>query len=122
MKSFYIALAMLALLVLAIALNYLYINNVSNRLLEMTSTVCNSSIKDRGKHIDEIYSYWSEEKNKISMSVGYVTLDKIDDTISSLRVAYLSDEEYEFDHYLAILENSARELARLERFSVFNIL
>ena len=122
MKSFYIALAILVLLVFAITLNYLYINNVSNHLLEMVSTIRTSSLENRGKHIDEIYSYWSEEKNKISMSVGYVTLNKMDDTISSLQIAYIDDEGYEFEHYLAILENSARELARLERFSVFNIL
>ena len=122
MKSFYIALALLALLAVAIALNYLYINNVSNRLLEITSTISHATNDEIGRHIYEIYSYWSEEKNKISMSVGYVTLDKIDDTISSLQVAYLNDEKYEFEHYLAILENSARELARLEHFSVFNIL
>ena len=122
MKSFYVALAILVLLVFAITLNYLYINNVSKHLLEMVSTIRTSSPENKGKHIDEIYSYWSEEKNKISMSVGYVTLNKMDDTISSLQIAYFDDEKYEFEHYLAILENSARELARLERFSVFNIL
>ena len=122
MKSFYVALAILVLLVFAITLNYLYINNVSKHLLEMVSTIRTSSPENKGNHIDEIYSYWSEEKNKISMSVGYVTLNKMDDTISSLQIAYFDDEKYEFEHYLAILENSARELARLERFSVFNIL
>ena len=122
MKSFYIALALLALLAVAIALNYLYINNVSNRLLEMTSTIAHATSDEIGRQIDEMYFYWSDKKNKISMSVGYVTLNKIDDTISSLQVAYINNEEYELEHFLAILENSARELARLERFSIFNIL
>lgn len=122
MKSFYIALAILVLLVFAITLNYLYINNVSNRLLEMASTIAHATGDEIGRYIDEMHSYWSAEKKKISMSVGYVTLNKIDDTISSMQVAYLNDKKYEFEHYLAIIENSASELARLERFSVFNIL
>lgn len=122
MKSFYIALCVLILLVATIVLNCIYINKVSNDLVSVIEEIKNASPNDLASKIDDLEGIWSNEKIKISTSIGYVTINKIDDTISSIKAACEEQSLYDFKNYLSILENAVRELTRLENFSVFNIL
>ncbi len=122
MKSFYIALCVLILLVATIVLNCIYINNVSNRILFAIEEIKKAEINGSKAIIDELDRLWNEEMIKISMSVGYITINKIDDTISSLKVACDEESQYDFYNHISILENAVSELSRLENFSVFNII
>lgn len=122
MKSFYIALCVLALLTAAIGLNYIYINKVSNQLSTVIDEIKGTDAKEASQKISDLKEIWSREKIKISMSVGYVALNKVDDSISSLEAALDEKSQYDFHNCLSILENAVKELTRLEKFSVFNIL
>ena len=74
------------------------------------------------RSVQDISEYWNRQKKKISMSVSYNGIDKVDDSISVLNAAFSEKNRSEYGKALSMLAEAAEKIARLERISIENIL
>lgn len=125
MKSFIIAAIVLATILCAIFLNCLYINNVKENMTNLISAAQRTDFENSEaveQTVQNIADYWDQQKKKVSLSVSYNGIDKIDDGISVLRAACSGKNKDEYDKALSMLIEASDKIARLERISIENIL
>jgi len=82
MKSFAISIILFVMMAIAIAVNSIYINNVTNTLTEMTE--CLSNISDCKEQITNISDYWRKHLGRISISVNFHETEMITEAAPSL--------------------------------------
>ena len=116
MKDLWIALILLVLILGGIIANSFYIFSVSSKLENITEKLDYN--KDPEPLIDELENFWKENRVLLSFSVDTPQLDSIDIIILSLRLAYESEEEFEFEKYRLQLSEVSKEISILERFSL----
>ena len=122
MKCFILAILILGLIALAITLNCLYINKVSNSLLSLIEKAIYEGIDGEINYVAKINEEWRKARTMLSVSVSFIELDKIDTQIIVAKNAYDTGDVIEYERYMKLLKASFENLKRLEKLSVFNIL
>lgn len=122
MKSFLFSMALFALLLLAIAWNFAYVNSTAERLIEMIDALPSSPDDSALLPAEELSAFWDKRTNSIGFSVGYTVLDRVSEQAATL----VSSARYHdfFNYQLAkeLLRDAVRDMRRLEQFSVGNLL
>lgn len=122
MKSFYISIVILALIILIISLNFMYINNVSKNLTESVSHIQSLPFEEREAEVRRLEQYWEQERKIVSLSVRYTEIDRVDDYVISVSASYRDGNVHDCNQALALMLDAAKELARLEKFDFSNIM
>ena len=120
MRSFIVSLILFLCLLTVIFFNNIYVNRTAreiSRLLSLTSIE-----DDTSEQIDSLLSYWERHRPFLSLSVSFRELDKAQELFLALRYAYEAKNPYDFEKTKELIYDTAEDLARLERFSVENIL
>ncbi len=121
MKYFIIALACLVAVVGIIIFNCIYINGVSQRLLSYIDQAEQIDVAQSSDITKTIYDFWDKEFGKVSLSVRYSEIDKVDDHVAMLLAASESCDADEYKKALELLRGAAEEIARLEQLKFSNI-
>lgn len=121
MRFFYIALIILAVTLSIMIANCIYIKNVSNHLIDAVRSAERLNVHDAIDTVNKIYDYWESQRGKVSLSVSYIEIDRVDDYIVMLKTAADNKNEYEYQNALNLLRDAAEEIARLEKFEFYNI-
>ncbi len=110
-----LSLIFLSLLIAAIGVNFLYINNVGNALTELTLSVSDAA------SAQELRSFWEAHVNLVSITVSNIATERLTDTIDSI-VAYAeTDCKEELTASISLTLNAIDGIRKLERISVRNI-
>jgi len=120
MKSFAISIILFVMMAIAIAVNSIYINNVTNTLTEMTE--CLSNISDCKEQITNISDYWRKHLGRISISVNFHETEMITEAILSMQAYAFTPDAPEFKYAQAKLIKSLSEMRLGEKISISNIL
>ncbi len=120
MKAWIISLCLFLLLIAAIIGNAIYIHRVAAHLCAVTDALCFEGAKT-GEALDELAAYWDRHRAFVSLSISYRELDRVCETLISLRAAYNTQNASDFECYRQLLADAADEISRLERFSVENL-
>lgn len=121
MKFLYISLIILLLVAVFSITNCIYINNVSNLICNLCDEAMNTSPDEATSITEKIVEAWESERDRVSFSVPYQQIDRMNDYISSLLSAIKSGDKVEYLRSLSLLRDAAMELSRLEKLSLANI-
>ena len=120
MRSFIISLILFLCLLGIIFFNNIYVNRTAReitRLLSLTSIE-----DDTSEQMDSLLSYWERHRAFLSLSVSLREIDKAQELFIALRYAYETKNAYDFEKTKELIYDTAEDLARLEGFSIENIL
>ena len=120
MKAWIISLCLFVLLIGAIIGNAVYIHRVAAHLCAAADSLCFENAQT-AETLDELMAYWDRHRAFVSLSISYRELDRVCETLISLRAAYDTQNASDFECYRRLLLDAADEISRLERFSVENL-
>jgi len=118
MKSLIILLILTLLLILSTAGNYLYINEVSDRLLSKIEAIPPPNEEGCRLRIDELIDYWEGKLDTVCLSVSYSVADRISEHAAALSAYAFSGDRHGFYYALALLRDAVGDLRRLESLSI----
>ena len=121
MKFFITALICFIAVISIIIFNCIYINNVSEALLSYVDMAENTEISQSSQITKEIQSFWRDECSKVSFSVSYTVIDRVEDYVTVLSAASNNQDAAKYKETLMLLRGVAEEISRLERLSFSNI-
>lgn len=119
MKTFWAALALFAVLLGVVVLNFYHINHVADELNRKLDAL--PACEEAEEALDEMYRYWEGHKKCASLSVSYEVLYKMEENMTDMRSAMAEEEASEFEKARALMRISIRQMRRLEKFSIENI-
>ena len=119
MKSFIISLILFILLISTIFGNAFYVKEVSKRIVSDTKTLEESNYSPQ--RIRDLEKYWEKHRGFIGLSVGHDELDRISESIISLKASCESGNISDAELYLLILQDLVKEMGRHEELSLENL-
>jgi hypothetical protein len=121
-KSFFLSLLLLALLICGVVWNYIYINDVfasMNTLLdalpEVNDPACPAAC-------EVLSAEWKKHTDRVGLSVCFNVLDRVSEQVELLSVCASCGDRYGFEASRELLRDALDDIRRLERFSVGNLL
>lgn len=122
MKMFAISLTLLAAVLVCVTVNYIYINEVCDTLIEQIDGM--PDIKDDTcvEAAKQLGDYWNEQVDYAGLSASYVITDRISEQTETLIACAECGDLFGFRTALALLRDAVGDLRRLESFSIGNIL
>ena len=121
MKYFIIAIVCLIAVIGIIIFNCIYINGVSQKLLSYIEQAEQIDVSQSSDITKTIYDFWDKEFGKVSLSVRYSEIDRVDDHVAMLVAASKSLDDEGYKKALELLRGAAEEIARLEQLKFSNI-
>ncbi len=116
MKTFFFILVLFSALLTLVALNYIYMNKISDELLKKAEALeCDAS------SVSALISVWIPEKVRIGYSVGSYKIREIDDLLDTLLIYSKFSDSKSFEVTRAQLVNAISELDEFESFGFSNI-
>ena len=122
MKSLIILLILAACLLSGTVGNYIYINEVSERLSAMIEALPASDDPMCGAMISELIDYWEEQRTAVCLSVSFTVADRISEQAAVLAACCFCGDRFGYYATLALLCDAVDDMRRLEQFSVENLL
>ena len=121
MKSLIATIVLCCLMILAATANFMYVNHISNEMLEMLSHI--PSIDDPAclEKIDALYAKWEKHAPFVGLTVGFLTVDKLTEYCQTLRSCAQVGDVYGYYTALTLLQDAIDDVRRLEKFSIENL-
>ena len=122
MKTLVITISAFLVLCLLMTLNHRYIKTTADELVRLTDALDFSDKENCLKTLDEIDALWEKSSTIFSLTVSFREIDYLGETLLSLRSSFESANKHEFERYRLLLLDAIDGVARLEDFSIINIL
>ena len=122
MRSFAIALLLLAVLLGGVIRNYFFINETAEELLTRIDALPSVDSDDCLPRVKELADYWEERTELVSLSVCYPSIDRVSEQIALTIACVECQDVYSYCSAVALLRDTVTDLRRLERFAVGNLL
>jgi len=121
-KAFWISVALLIVMLIGVATNYIYINEVSDEILARLDAMPDVTDPNCFSATLELHRSLEREIDLISLSVGYSIVDRLCEESVTLCACAKSGDRYGFTTALALLYDAVDDMRRLEQFSMRNLL
>ena len=121
MRSLIIIIVAFFATVCLMALNFTHVNTVTDEMSSLTLSLDVAKPEECAATINKIESIWQKNETIFSLSVSFREIDRLVETMLSLRSAFESRDLAEFEKQRALLRDAIDSVARLERFSMINI-
>ena len=122
MKSFTAALVLLAIMLICIVWNYIYINEVFSEMNAMLDRLPDVGNEDCSTAAAAICDYWESHVDTVGLSVGYTVVDRVSEQAATMLSCASCKDLYGFRTAVALLRDALGDMRRLEDFSVGNLL
>ena len=122
MKVFAVSVVLLLGMLLGIAGNYIYINEVSSSLNTRLDALPNVGEAGCTEGVRDLLSYWERHAPTVGLSVAFPIVDRVSEQIAILLACAQCGDSYGFYTARALLQDAIGDLHRLEAFSVANLL
>lgn len=122
MRSFFLTLLLLAVMLAVIGANFIFINRLGDQLTARVNALpAQTGDTAAAKEIMSLEKDWIDVHHLVSFSVSFKELNRVTEQVTALRVWYLAGEDAEYQNARAQLLLAIEEMRRLERFSMDNI-
>ena len=121
MKSFYTVLILFLAMSLAIGVNYVYIGNLSQSLIDECETLSGPAL-DTAVRAKYIHDRWHENRRRVQITANQTEMDAIDNALDSLVVYAIGGNDADFQNAKRLAVNALEELRSTERLSLLGIL
>lgn len=122
MKSLFILLFLLALLVSSTVGNCIYINEVSDQLLFQIDAIPHPDADDCCARISALIDFWEQNFDTVCLSVSYTVADRISEQAQTLLSCARIGDLYGFYQSLTLLRDAVEDMRRMEDLSVVSLL
>lgn len=124
MKTFIIALVTLCLIVTLMVVNYIYLNNVMNKLILLSISVPDYVDPDieSTPEITAMCHFWEKHKFIVSLTVGQKEVDQMDGLIIELICAQRTQDEDAFLKSKSLITEAFTKIKISERLSFEGVL
>ena len=122
MRTIIITVVAFLALCTVMVLNFNYINSTADELTRLTDSLDFSDKESCRATLNEIDALWKKSSPIFSLSVSFREIDYLGETLLSLSSVFDSNNELEFERYRTLLIDAIDGVARLEDFSIINIL
>lgn len=102
-------------------MNALYIRHVGEQLSTKLEGLSDQPCIDTLGDIREIRTYWEKAQKIVNISVGYCETDRFDELLLSIEEYCMLGNADEYHRTVALAQNAAKDLVRLEKLSLINI-
>lgn len=113
MKSFVISLSVLSVIIAAIVLNCIYINNVTDSLIFMTENLTKEE-----ESIKQLSEKWDKEKFCVCISTTHRATDDVEKNIEILKTKIEKSNFDDFEEYKKMLIIALEEVKKVEEVSL----
>ncbi len=123
MKGCVIGGGVLAVVVLLVIVNAVFVGNTVEELTERVEAL--PDVPDPAVTPDEIASIRELLESKetlLGLSVSYAVMDKVTETLYGLEAAAQVGDVYQYGESLALLTDLTEDIGRLERVEIQNLL
>lgn len=120
MKAFFISTVIFFVMSAVIIFNFIYINNVADRLLELTDAITPNAV-DLSDKVFALEDFWEKNKSKMDLTTNHIAIGNIGIKISNIRLFADYKDFFQLEKEVLLLREEIKEMRRLERFSVENI-
>ena len=121
MKGFYVALILLVGVVVLVAINAAFVIDTQAALSHTAETIFPFPSEEAIGQIRALREQFESTETKLSFSVNYYLLDRINELLASLEAYAASDDAASYASTHQILMDALRDLSRLESVSWMNI-
>lgn len=101
-------------MIAVIVINAQYINRVCDRMYVMASEAPGAGEGGCYAEVSVLEEYWLENQKYVRLSVSFIEINQISNSISSMKSFAKSGDEGEFENARRILLNTIQEMRRLE--------
>ena len=122
MRSFMVALLLLALLLGGVIGNFLFINETAEELLTRIEELPHIESEDCLPRARALADYWETRVETVSISVCYPAIDRVSEQVALVICCAECGDVYGYASAVALLRDAVTDMRRLERFSVGNLL
>ena len=122
MRTIIITVAAFLLLCALMIINHSYIKSTSSELVRLTESLDFSEKEASRSTLEEIDKTWQRSLVIFSLTVSFREIDHLGEVLLSLTHSLDGASETDFELYRALLLDAIDGVARLENFSVTNIL
>lgn len=120
MKSFAASLILFAIMITALTINGIYINNVTDTLKQSTLSITHNDLSP--EQIETIHRYWQKNIDIISISVNFHETESITESILSMKAYANIPDSPEFQYAKSKLLETLDKISLGEKISISNIL
>ncbi len=122
MKVFCLTLALLFLMLSAVLVNRLYINEVFDTVSHLLDAMPAPSSPDCHEQTLALIDYWEAQVDLVSLTVPFATVDRVSEQAATLSACAECGDVFGFQTALALLRDAIGDVRRLEQLSIENIL
>jgi len=122
MRSFIISLVLAVILLSCIVTNNLYINRLSDRMLEQLDALPPVSDSECVALARKLLEDWDKQVDYVRLSVGYAVVDRVCEQATTLLACAECGDLYGYQTAMALLRDAIGDMRRLEVLSISNIL
>ncbi len=122
MRTLIITVAAFLILCILMMLNHSYIKKTADELVRLTDALDFSDKEACLETLNELDALWEKSSPIFSLTVSFREIDYLGETLLSLRSSFESANKHEFERYRLLLFDAIDGVARLEDFSIINIL
>lgn len=121
MRSLIATVVLMSLMLLATAVNFIYVNAVAKKLEEMVDKLPENVNEANIDEIQQLSVEWEKHAPFVGLTVGFLTIDKLTEQTLTLLACAESGDVFGYHTALAILKDAIDDMHRLEQFSVENL-
>ncbi len=122
MRSFIATLLLLLLTLAATACNFSYINSTADTLQAQAEALPPPQSDESVAEIDRLEELWEKNVPLVSLTVDFLTVDRVTEQITLLKVCAVQQDLDGYFSALALLWDAVEDMRRLESFSPQNLL
>ncbi|HBF15313.1 MAG TPA: hypothetical protein DDW30_06490 [Clostridiales bacterium] len=119
MRSFWIAVVLLILLLGGIVWNSLYINNVVSEMEARLDALPDLGETGCSEQTAEIVRAWEKEVGWVSLSVSFPVFDRVSEQVALLHAAAVCGDLYGYRAAISLLYDAVDDMRRLETWKAF---
>jgi hypothetical protein len=121
MRSFYVACAILIIIISLIIFNSFYVFNKVDELLILCQRLEENEFGGSLKPLNDLINNWDECRNKLALSISHNEIDRAESALYLLASYYALGEQVDFLAQLENFKSALRHILNYQEFSFHNI-
>lgn len=116
MRSVFFVFSIFGVLIILIAVNCIYIGNISNELINAAKDLPCTDSEDCILYVNRLREHWESNKERIKISVSLEDIDEVDRELSALELYARHKNELSFEISKENLKIIFSDLGKYEKF------
>ncbi|MBQ8432976.1 MAG: hypothetical protein IJX28_08855 [Clostridia bacterium] len=114
MKSMAVTLLLLALLLVGVIGNHLYINKVGSEMFRRLDALSAPGDAALAEEVREMTEYWKAQRDRLEITVNFLMVDRVGEQLSILSACVESGDIHGAQTARALLRDAVENILRME--------